>query len=171
MRGKFGIFCGLDILKVIFLWSLSPLQTVAHTLFQNRGLLLFSVRHNRLVHFASGPQYGTRLWSKGLTWEVTPYVHADPHRVRLEAPRSTPTYEVAAAASLLGTIECFDAKQQSGSIRTFEVRYTDKQSTSLAMDSKAPGHCFHRCCAQRATPQPTYHLHLRVTRKLLLGRR
>ena len=121
MRGKFGIFCGLDISKVISMGSLSPLQTVAQPLFQNGGPLLVSVRHNRLIRFESGPQIGTRVWSKGLTEKVTPYLQADPHCVRLEAPRSTPFYDVADAASLLGTSECFDAKQQSGSTRTFEV--------------------------------------------------
>ena len=92
------------------------------------------MRHNRLVCFASGPQYGTRVWSKGLTERVTPYVHADPHCARLKAARSTPIHQVAAAASLLGTIKCFDAEQQSGSTRTFEVRYSDNQSAALATD-------------------------------------
>ena len=37
----------------------------------------------------------------------------------------------------MGTIECFGAKQQCGSTRTFEVGYTDKQSTALATDFTA----------------------------------
>ena len=90
------------------------------------------MRHDCLVCLASGPHNGTRLWSKGPTKKLTPYVHANPHRVRLRAPRSTPTYEVAAAAYLLGTIECFDTEQKSGSTCTFKVRYTDKQSVALA---------------------------------------
>ena len=130
MRGKFGIFCGLDISKVISTGYLFSLQTLTQAFFQNGDLLLFLVRQNRLVRFASGPQYGTRVWRRGQTEKVTPYAHADPHR-------SKPTYEVAALASLLGTIEFSDAKQRSGSTRTFEVRYTDKISAVLAMDFTA----------------------------------
>ena len=137
VQGKFGIFCALDISKMISTGSLSPLQTVPQASFQDGGLLLFSVRHNRLVCFASGPQYGTRVWIKGLTENVTPYIHAHLHRVWPEPPRSTLTYEVAAAASLLGTMELFDAKQQSGSTHTFEFRYTNKQSAALATDFTA----------------------------------
>ena len=58
----------------------------------------------------------------------------DQHCVRLEAPRSTPTYKVAAAASLLGTIESFDAKQLAQGYRVFEVRYANKHSAVLATD-------------------------------------
>ena len=137
VQGKFGIFCGLDTSKVVPTRCLSLSQMVAQALFQNGGLLLFSVRHSPLVCFTSDPQYGRRVWSKDLTQKVTPYNDANPHRVWLEAPRSTPTYEVAAAASLLGTIKCFDAKQQSGSTCTFEVRYTDEPSAALATDVTA----------------------------------
>ena len=48
VRGKYSIFCTLDSSKVIPAGTLSPLQTVAQTLFHDGGLLLFSVQYNRL---------------------------------------------------------------------------------------------------------------------------
>ena len=137
MRGKFGIFCGLDISSVICTGSPSPLETLAQALSQNGGLLVISVRHNRLVCFASGSQFGTRVWSKGPTEKVTPYNQTGPHRVQLEAPHSAPTYKLAAAAAHLGTMECFDAKHQSVCSCTFQIGYTDKQSATLATDFTA----------------------------------
>ena len=84
------------------------------------------------MRFTSGAQYGSRVWSKGLTTGLAPYVSHDQHCVRPEAPRSTPTYEVAAAASR--TIESVDAKQLTQGYRVFEVRYANKHSAILAID-------------------------------------
>ena len=92
------------------------------------------MRCNRLVRFASGPEYGSRIRSKDLTEKPTIYMNNDTHRVRPEAPRSTPTYEVAAAAPRLGTIESLHAKQLCQGLRVFEVRYANKEMAGLAID-------------------------------------